>query len=58
MPSFYLPRMALLAELVPAVFVLAAELGDVLRRRLQREMRRVVREVEEERLLRRAAPRR
>ena len=43
--------MPLLAELVPADLVLAAELGDLVRRRLQREMRRVVGQVEEERLL-------
>ena len=49
--EFLLPGVALLAELVPADLVLAAELGDLVRRRLQREMRRVIGQVEQEGLL-------
>ena len=43
--------MALLPELIPADLVIAAELRNLIRRRLQREMRGIVGEVKEERLL-------
>ena len=50
-PSSFCRAWRVLAELVPADLVFAAELRDLVRRRLQREMRRVVGQVKEERLL-------
>ena len=51
-----LARDALITERVPACLVSAAKLRDLLGGRLQREVRRVVAEMQVKRLLRRAAP--
>ena len=49
--EFLLPGVALLTELVPADLVFAAELSDLVRRCLQREMRCIIGQVEQEGLL-------